>query len=744
MENVTDHDQSESQKRKSSDTGNGVEKKFLRTPTEDSEDNISAQDFQDEIENRFFQKEIEPMVDDEAHAVHQENTVDEAVIIDENRVKRDVPRKRNFMTSAQESSKNFHKKIKAQAGTFKTSLTNKMKKKPKEKPVAVEVADDIEVEHVEQTVEQSVVESPDEPKVEDQAQEVIFDKNILTETETVVETIVLPATEAPAKSKTFKMPNFTKSLKKPSLPTFKKSPAAEKVEKVEEVVVETIEKVQQQPERSEPKPGRFANFRKLGRSKSLKEGSGTTDSTSFTTPETTTAEPTKKRFDFGTYPRLIRDKFKRQKVPERSDQSVRSETPPTIEFAKVSSSFEQRGPVASRWPEYDQESGKYQQFNSESDLDRESSIERRMRLDYERSTEEREDFEIVKRLLNEEQRQLDEMDKENQEIHLMAKQERYKKPVERQESDVTSEEDKLLWSGMLNKDLSRDDFDQPNALRFGDTYKFTLEDADINRSYTPQTNQETQSSGSSGTRRRKGEFDDDDDYFLRENRVSHDIRIGDYISSAIKEGLSTPDNNALVQMGGFEDYHSEVKHELTPEKPTRSLKRKNKKNLEEQPPEKEVAQRENVSSFDDFYKTFPPDRPTRKERYDDDEAVDEIDLSESNQGVGSDMASELIDDMHEQELFYHQQILKGLEHPDLSMDKDSSYDHDIDLNPSKLPVPPTPPRRRKKKLRSPQPVINLRNGDGKTALGEHNVSLINITISQSLIRALLSDNCATI
>lgn len=692
MENTAGSDQPETQKRKSSDTGNGVEKKFLRTPTEESEDNISAQDFQDDIESRFFQKGIEPIVDDETRASRQENTFDEAVIIDESPVKREVPRKRNFMTSAQESSKNFHKKIKAQAGTFKNSLTNKMKKKPKEKPVAVEVAQDVDFE-------------PPPP----------VDINVTTETETIVETIVVQTSEAPSKSKSFKMPKFTKNIRKPSLPTFKKA-QGEKPDKVEDVDTETTETTETpQPERPEVvKAGRFSNFRKLGRSKSLKEESAATDSTSFTTPEAVTAEPTKKRFDFATYPRLIRDKFKRQKVPERSDQSVRSETPPALEFAKVSTSFEQRGPVASRWPEYDQDSGKYQQFNSESDLDRESSIERRMRLDYERSTEEREDFEIVKRLMNEEQRQLDEMDKENQEIHLMAKQERYKKPVERQESDVTSEEDKLLWSGMLNKDLSKDDFDQPNALRFDDDYKFSLgeykNETDINRSYTPQTNQETQSSGSSGTRRRKGVFDDDDDYFLRENRLSNEIHIGDYISSAIKEGLSTPDNNALAQMGGFEDYTAGNKYELTPEKPTRSLKRKNKKNLEE-PAQEEIAQ-------PDFYKTYPPDRPTRKERtslYDEEDVVDDIDLSEGPQGLGSyDIASELINDMSEQELFYHQKILKGLQHPDLSLDKDLSFDHDIDYSPSNLPIPPTPPRRRKKKLRSPQPI-------GKTALGEHNV-----------------------
>lgn len=680
-------DQTESQKRKNSDTGNGTEKKFLRTPTEESEDNISAQDFQDDIENRFFRKEIEPMVD-ETRTVHQENTFEEAVIIDESPVKRDIPRKRNFMTSAQESSKNFHKKIKAQAGTIKTSLTNKIKKKPKEKPVAVEVAQDIE--YVPSTDPCTTIE---------------------TETVETVETIVVQSSETPAKSKKFTMPKFTKNIKKPTLPTFKKfqGEKTEKIEKVEEVESESAEK---QPE--EVKPGRFSNFRKLGRSKSLKEESQATDSTSLNTQEATTAEPTKKRFDFGTYPRLIRDKFKRPKLPERSDQSVRSATPPAFEFAKVTSNFEQRGPVASRWPEYDQESGKYQQFNSESDLDRESSIERRMRLDYERSTEEREDFEIVKRLMNEEQRQLDEMDKENQEIHLMAKQERYKKPVERQESDITSEEEKLLWSGTLNKDML-EDFDEPNALRFGEDYKISLDDykneKDVNRSYTPQTNQETQSSGSSGTRRRKGVFDDEDDYFYRANRLSNEFRPGDYLDSAFPKALSNTEN-ALLQMDEFVPYSS--KHQQEPEKPSRSLKRNKKKNQEQ---EEEVVQRE---QFSDFYKTFPPGRPARKERSQH-QVEDEIDLSEDQQLKGSfDLASELINEMNQQQLFYHQNILKGSEHPDL-LDKTSSFDHEIDYSPSNLPIPPTPPRRRKKKIRSPQPVVNLHSADNKAVLRHQNV-----------------------
>ena len=667
-------DQAESQKRKTSDPATGAEKKFLRTPTEDSEDNISAQDFQNDIETRFFVQEIEPIIDDEAHAVHQENTFDEAVIIDESPVKRDVPRKRNFMTSAQESGKNFHKKIKAQAGMFKTSLNNKIKKKPKETPVAVEVAQ-VVVEH--------------EPSADA--------REVSVEPETI-ETVNVQNAEAVPKSKTFKMPNFTKNMKKPTMPKFKK-PEMPKISL---------------PDRPDLKMSeRFSKIRKLGRSKSMKEESATTDSTSYpdssTTPEVVSAQPTKKRFDFGTYPRLIRDKFKRPKLPERSDQSVRSETPPAVEFTNQNTMFLQRGPVASRWPEYDQDSGKYQQFNSESDLDRESSIERRMRLDYDRTTEEREDFEIVKRLMNEEQRQMDEMDRENQEIHLMAKQERYtKKPVERQESDVTSDEDKLMWSGMLNKDSAKEDeVEEPNALKFEEDYKFRLDQADINRSYTPQTNQETQSSGSSGTRRRKGEFDDDDDYFLRETRVSNQLQLGDYISSGIKEGLSTPEANALTSMSRFDQYEAE--QDFTPEKPTRSLKRKGKKSQEREPSNDEDFEQENVSRFSDFYKTFPPDRPTRKQKKSlcESDLGDEIDLSQEHEVPDSYNADDLIEDMNSQELFYHQQILKGLEHPDLMGKED--YDHDINYNHSNLPVPPTPPRRRKNKTRTGKPLMEMRN-----------------------------------
>lgn len=126
----------------------GTGMQLLRTPTQDSEDNISAQDFQDDIENRFFSNTMNVSTVSnvvpthiEVPVLHRENISQEAVIIDNASVHEDSPsKKRNLMSSAQEQSKNFRKKIRTQASLIKTSINNKIKKKPKEKPVAVEVA----------------------------------------------------------------------------------------------------------------------------------------------------------------------------------------------------------------------------------------------------------------------------------------------------------------------------------------------------------------------------------------------------------------------------------------------------------------------------------------------------------------------------------------------------------------------------------------------------------------------------
>lgn len=579
----------------------GNEKKLLRTPTEDSEDNISAQDFQNEIENRFFRREIEPTTDND-DLPHPEITVEEAVIIDEEPVHRELPKKKmGFIESAQKSGLTFHKKIKAQASSIKSSLNNKIKKKPKEKPVAVEV-------------EEIGDEMPEEE----------------TENIEAIKINVQDVDEESAKaSKQSKMSKLKMNIKKPTLPKFKKPQFK----------------------------ADFSSLKRLGRSKSMREESSTAtsvgESSSVQSPEIVTAEPTpRKKFDFGTYPRMIRDKFKRSKLPERSDRSMISDSPAADEdFNRISSTFAQRGPVASRWPEYatEEESGKYQHFDSETDLARE-----------------RLDLEEVRHLMTEEQRQLVDMDRENLQIHLMAKQEKFRKPYERQESDIASEDDKLMWSGMLNKNaeaVEDEEFEEENALR----YKY---DEDVIRSSTPKSNQETQSSGSSGTRRRRGYIDDDEEYFMRDQKISNNLSREGYIDSQLKEGLSTPEDNALAQMGDV--------HEFSPERPIRSLKRKKKSNTEQ-------PQEEDVENFNDYFKTYPPHRPTRKQK--------SLSVEPNDEDVMlHDDASDIIDE-HDIGTF------RGIEHPDLDYMRED-YDNDMDYNISNMPVPPTPPRRRKKKIRS--------------------------------------------
>lgn len=141
-------------------------------------------------------------------------------------------------------------------------------------------------------------------------------------------------------------PEFTKKINAPTMP---KMPKFKKMSMPDRPKMPDMPKFGMQD--------KFASFRQLGRSKSLKETSvTTTDSTSFTTPElSTTAQPSKKKFefDFRTYPRLLKDKFKKQKM-ERSDRSVRADTPPVLEFTTVSKSAVQknRGPVASRFAQF--------------------------------------------------------------------------------------------------------------------------------------------------------------------------------------------------------------------------------------------------------------------------------------------------------------------------------------------------------------------------------------------------------
>lgn len=621
----------------------------------DDSDGVTAQDFQDNLESRFFSKSVAPMEDDKENVIHPEDVADEAVVIDEEPVKRTIPsRKRNLLTSAQEQGKNFKKKISNQAGIIRTTIHNKMKKKPKEKPVAVEV---------------QPIEARPEPEEGVEATEAE------TEAEAVEETVPPPIQEAPRAveplpKRSLKMPKlhrpeFTKNITKPKMPQFKK-PNMPKI---------TLPDRPKMPDMSKIKMPR------LGRSKSMKEetttGTTITDSSVTTPEESVSAAPTKKKFDFHfkTYPRLIKDKFKRPKL-DRGDRSVRADTPPILEFTTVSKTAAQRGPVASRWIEEEsEENGKYNQFDPE--LERESLAEQRLREEFEKEVVE-DDFE-ARRLLSEEQRQMDEFDRENQEIHEMARQDKPRRVVPARQESEASEDNQMMWSGSLNKDAKEDS----NLLAAEDSYKFTLEDLeaqDINRSSTPHTNQETQSSGSSGAMRRKGVIEeiDDDEFILRKKGISNDnIQIGEYISEAIKEGLSQPENG-LAGIGHFDAYYPEEQ----PEKPQRSLRRKNKKNLDE--PEDE-----------DHFSTFPPNRPTRKQKkYGDDEKEEEPQIEDEERNIQQvpDM-NEFIQEINNNNQMYDEEIMRAM-HQDLLPDDEMDEMEFM----SKLPVPPTPPRRRKKKI----------------------------------------------
>ena len=102
----------------------------------------------------------------------------------------------------------------------------------------------------------------------------------------------------------------------------------------------------------------------------------------------------------------------------------------------------------------------------------------------------------------------------------------------------------------------------------------------------------------------------------------------------------------------------------------------------------------------DYYKTYPPHRPTRKDKKSISVEPDE-DINFEHEIP--DDSSDILDE-HEMGTF------KGIEHPDLAYLQDD-FDNDLEYNAPKLPVPPTPPRRRKKKIHGMQPqgFMSLRN-----------------------------------
>lgn len=520
---------------------------------------------------------------------------------------------------------------------------------------------------------------------------------------------------SPKESKKFKGPEFSKlknfHLPKISKPDFKR-PEFTKFKRPDfKMHMPEFSKVPQ----------------KLGisRSKSLKESTVSTQESVETgttgTEETPVKQTPKKRFEFGSYPKIF-DRFRKQSRDESTSESRpeedRDEGTPPVQFATVprTAKTKSRNIISARWarkPETsltDSESGKYHRYNSEGDsVDRETSLERRMRVALKNSMEDEE--EPLGILQTDEQKQFAEYNEENRAIHEIsrAREDEFhrRKPLVHQESDLVSD----LVSEESNREFDWVECEQLRerlvAQRSNDlsgSEKNALQDTDLFASNV--SNQETQSSGSSSHRRRTGVIEeiDDDEFFLRRKGISQDnIRIGEYISSAIRDGLDETPANALEQIDGYDRYYDEnfnisneqvnYGYDVPPRKPKRFTKNFDK-SLESEEFNQDVDSRQSFDDGNDFYQ---PDRPTRKERKRYDSDVDgEVPVAAEYYPRYDDEGGS----------FYENEYMEGIEQPNIlvtNIDPDESEceSHLNDVPLARQATPPTPPKapKRRRKLR---------------------------------------------
>lgn len=394
-----------------------------------------------------------------------------------------------------------------------------------------------------------------------------------------------------------------------------------------------------------------------------------------------------------------------------------------IQFATVPRSKKDKSPVRPKWPsnvsyaDDESASGKFKHYS----LDRESSVERRMRLDFKDSIDVEEEEDDERNILQtEEQRQYADYDKENRAIHEISKakegQFKLRKPLVHQESEVSEVSNKEF--GWVETDHLRNRLMAQSG------------DLDINQKeeYVNQvlpdrdhlSTQETQSSGSSSTRRRKGVIEeiDDDEFFLRKKGISQDdIQIGRYISAAIREGLDTP-VNALAQLGQYDSYYDDdfdvsnervdYGYDVPPRKPRRV--RDFEKSLEsgEFNEDRDMSYNNEGEDEDDlprdnnFFQTYPPSRPRRKSR----KQPSEESHDEHEVPVAAEYYPHPDEDEHS---FYENKHMEGIEQPDIKVtyNEDTKSDFDFESNDGQLP--PKAPKRRKRLLRESMERDSLTN-----------------------------------
>lgn len=275
--------------------------------------------------------------------------------------------------------------------------------------------------------------------------------------------------------------------------------------------------------------------------------------------------PSKKLFEFGSYPKIFGRFNKTQPKSDEHDVTdvVSSEqdtaTQPSsssfsTHFATVPRTATKiKKSIISKWNKSnfsrstdreDSESiPRGSHIQHDDDLVHEDSVERRIRLASKISMEDEE--EPLGILQTKEQIQLASYNEENRAIHEISrareKEFKARKPLTHQDSDLVSEES--------NRDIDWEECERMRAKILGSQQTPSYNDTSLPKKHIgrrPRTDsnfstEETQSSGSSGDRRRTGVIEDidDDEFFLRQRGVSQDnAEISEYISSAIREGMN--------------------------------------------------------------------------------------------------------------------------------------------------------------------------------------------------------------
>lgn len=540
---------------------------------------MSAQDFQLQLEDRFFNQA--------PAAQHNPEVVITAPSFDETSKPgistEPEKRKKSFMASAQEQGRLFQRKLSSQADNLKTKISNM--KKPKQ---------------------------PETETVDDHKEEIVIE---------TVETVTETTPTTTGSKKRFQKPDFTKlkghlpEFKRPEMPKMKK-PNFDKIKAMKRPSFDRP-RMPEIPKMDFNK--HLQSMKKLGRSKSVKE-EPTTEEQAEVEPgqviqvteveevvtDTSTVPTKKKRFevDFRTYPRMITNKFKKAKKPTPV-ASVKNLTPVLKPRAKGSHSKQ----------ELDTESGQFTEYNKDIDLDRETSVERRMRVHLEKAIEE--------------YRQIEEEETKHQASQLT-----------KQESLPRKKKGKKTIPQPDSFDSRDFDFNQNEMDSEGASKASTQELQDyIKRSQIRPFGRTDTQSLQSGDRRGVLEEIDDDQFFLRKKGISEDnIQMGEYISSAIREGLMDP-VNVLAQMGQYDDYQLdeeemryleelqkqgsdfqlELNTNLLPSKPGRRNKKQSSEEINDEQgnkwtPIKDIDEDSVEISHRDFSRFVPPTPPKRRKK----------------------------------------------------------------------------------------------------------------------------------